>query len=287
MSEALTAEDNPTDSTYEAPAEAGALLCAARDAAGLRIEVLAASLKVPVAKLVALEAGDLSALPDRVFVRALVSSICRHLKVAPEPILAKLPSTMRFERAAVGASVARPSVRLDQSRSLSPIREWIKRPLVWGILLLLLGVLVMVFWPQVRTWGHQFMAADASAPQAVAPVATAAPVVALEPVAPVVSTPLPVQVVAVQPVLAPVPATVPAAEWLVLQAKGDAWVRITDAQNAVVLQKTMAAGESASVAAHPPLSVVIGRADVVDVRVRGIPVDLSASSGKVARFVAR
>ena len=107
MNEVLMAEDEPRQSSHEAPAEAGALLREAREAAGLRIEVLAASLKVPVAKLVALEGGDLSALPDRVFVRALVSSICRHLKVAPEPILAKLPPTTRVERPVGGAAAGR------------------------------------------------------------------------------------------------------------------------------------------------------------------------------------
>ena len=59
-------------------AEAGALMRRAREALGLRIEVLAASLKVSVAKLEALEAGQLESLSDRVFVRALAASVCRN-----------------------------------------------------------------------------------------------------------------------------------------------------------------------------------------------------------------
>ena len=285
MNEVLMAEDEPRQSSHEAPAEAGALLREAREAAGLRIEVLAASLKVPVAKLVALEAGDLSALPDRVFVRALVSSICRHLKVAPEPVLAKLPPAHRIERPVGVAAAGRPSVRLDQGRQSPSPREWMSRPLVWGVLLLLLGALVMVFWPQVRAWGDKVLASRPSMPEAVAPVV--APVQAL-PAASVAPAALPEPVVADPPAAAPVAATAAnAAEWLVLQAKGEAWVRVTDAQNVVVLQKTMVAGETANLSARPPLSVVIGRADVVDVRVRGTPRDLSASGSKVARFVAQ
>jgi cytoskeleton protein RodZ len=94
---------------------------------------------------------------------------------------------------------------------------------------------------------------------------------------------------AAPPASTPVPAVaaVSTAEWLVLQAKGEAWVRVTDAQNVVVLQKTMLAGEVANVTARPPLSVVIGRADAVDVRVHGKPMDLSSSGGKVVRFVAQ
>jgi cytoskeleton protein RodZ len=49
---------------------AGALLRDAREAAGLHIAALAVALKVPVAKLEALEADNFSALPDMVFVRA-------------------------------------------------------------------------------------------------------------------------------------------------------------------------------------------------------------------------
>ena len=70
---------------------AGAMLHAARQAIGMPIEVLAASLKVSVAKLQALEAGDLDALSSPVFVRALASSVCRQVKLAPEAVLAKLP----------------------------------------------------------------------------------------------------------------------------------------------------------------------------------------------------
>jgi cytoskeleton protein RodZ len=286
MNEVLMAEDEPRQPSHEAPAEAGALLREAREAAGLRIEVLAASLKVPVAKLVALEGGDLSALPDRVFVRALVSSICRHLKVAPEPILAKLPPTTRVERPVGGAAAGLTSVRLDQGRQSPLVQEWMSRPLMWGVLLLLLGAVVIIFWPQVRGWGGQFLASPSSAPEVVVPAASVVtPVQAL----PLASAALPEPVMAAPPASTPVPAVaaVSTAEWLVLQAKGEAWVRVTDAQNVVVLQKTMLAGEVANVTARPPLSVVIGRADAVDVRVHGKPMDLSSSGGKVVRFVAQ
>ena len=105
---------------------------------------------------------------------------------------------------------------------------------------------------------------------------------------PAASEVVPAPAVPTPPASAPVPAAVAnAAEWLELKAKGEAWVRVTDPQNVVVLQKTMVAGETAAVSARPPLSVVIGRADAVDVRVRGTPMDLSASGGKVVRFVAQ
>ena len=70
---------------------AGAMLRAAREAAGLHIAALAVSLKIPVRKLEALETDRLDLLPDAVFARALASSVCRSLKVDPDPVLRLLP----------------------------------------------------------------------------------------------------------------------------------------------------------------------------------------------------
>ena len=72
---------------------AGTLLRQAREAAGLHVAALAVSLKVPVRKLEALEADRYDDLPDAVFARALASSICRNLKIDPQPVLARLPQT--------------------------------------------------------------------------------------------------------------------------------------------------------------------------------------------------
>src|SRR4051794_2894478 len=70
---------------------AGAMLRAAREAAGLHVAALAVALKVPVRKLEALEADQYDVLTDAVFVRALASSVCRTLKIAPQPVLERLP----------------------------------------------------------------------------------------------------------------------------------------------------------------------------------------------------
>jgi cytoskeleton protein RodZ len=72
---------------------AGDMLREAREAHGLHIEMVAAALKVPPQKLMALEADDIASLPDPVFARALASSVCRALRIDPAPVLAKLPST--------------------------------------------------------------------------------------------------------------------------------------------------------------------------------------------------
>jgi len=72
---------------------------------------------------------------------------------------------------------------------------------------------------------------------------------------------------------------------LTLSARGASWVQVRDANGTIALQKNLAVGESVAVSGTLPLAVVIGRADVTDVFVRGKPFALSAVSREnVARF---
>src|SRR6476469_144798 len=85
------AQEGPSTAAADDGITAGSLLRQAREAAGLHVAALAVSLKVPVRKLEALEDARYDALPDTVFARALASSVCRTLKVDPQPILDRLP----------------------------------------------------------------------------------------------------------------------------------------------------------------------------------------------------
>ena len=63
------------------------------------------------------------------------------------------------------------------------------------------------------------------------------------------------------------------------------WVKVTDANGAVVLSRTIAPGEAVSAAGTLPLSVVVGRADATRVEIRGQAFNLTAFSREnVARF---
>ena len=84
---------------------AGALLRKARQAQGMHIAALAAAIKVTPQKLEALEADRHEELPDATFVRALAQTVCRTLKIDPEPVLAKLPrpaQSLRLEEVTQG-----------------------------------------------------------------------------------------------------------------------------------------------------------------------------------------
>ena len=96
-----------TSSSQDLTGGAGLKIRQAREAQGLEIDALATLIKVPVAKLQALEADDRSVLPDANFNRALAMTVCRALKIDPAPVLALMP-------AAVAVSLASGKPPLNQ-----------------------------------------------------------------------------------------------------------------------------------------------------------------------------
>lgn len=129
-----------------AAASPGALLRRWREAQGLHVAMLAASLKVPPRRLEALEADRWSELPDPAFTRALAQSVCRVLKRDPAPVLALLPRPdgSRLEQVAAGVNAPfreRPGV-------IEPgMGQALRRPAVWVVVALLVAALVVMFWP--------------------------------------------------------------------------------------------------------------------------------------------
>ncbi len=302
---------------------AGGLLREARLASGMHIAALAVALKVPVSKLEALEADNFTVLPDTVFVRALASSVCRALKVDAAPVLALLPQSpspsLAADSAGINAPVKGSAAKSPVSSSSFAGGGSASRSVGFVVLALLVGALALYFLPrgEDRAASSTASAPVATPPDAVpsgvadAPVAAAAPMVAgrlpestsAPAAAPSIAVPA-VTVTPAAPLIAPAPAPVAAPAsapalvasapasaadtptgTLVLRARSESWVQVKDATGALALQRNLAAGESVSVSAQPPLAVVVGRADATEVTVRGKPFDLAAVSREnVARF---
>lgn len=108
------------------PTTAGARLKALREAAGMHIGFLAATLKVPQARLEALEADRLDELPDATFARALAKAVCRVLKVDPAEVLKLLPASTEpgLERVSKGLNQPfRPQALGGEGVSLAVLRK--------------------------------------------------------------------------------------------------------------------------------------------------------------------
>ncbi|PIF73389.1 cytoskeleton protein RodZ [Variovorax sp. 54] len=279
---------------------AGDMLREAREAHGLHIEMVAAALKVPPQKLLALEADDIASLPDPVFARALASSVCRALRIDPAPVLAKLPGAQRAPLAETNRTL--------NARVVSDTPRWSggrsgglpSRALLTVVVLLLIGAGVLFWMPQsafdqigasvarltakndaeVMPPADQGGVSESVPTQAVAPTgpagaAPAAGVVAAVPTAP-----------ASAPAAAVANTSTASSQQLVLVAREECWVTVTEAGGKQLLRRSLQVGETVGLSGTLPLSVVIGRASAVDVQVNGKPYDLKpvTRGGGVARF---
>lgn len=317
MSELLVASSAADTPGQGMSVTAGALLRDAREAAGLHIAALAVALKVPVAKLEALEADNFSALPDMVFVRALASSVCRTLKIDPQAVLALLPQGEGPRLSAGDVGLNAPVKGFAGRSSAAPFKGAGTRSFVWAVGLLLIGAALMMFLPRgldadlsallkqpetttkipmptgnvaqeisVAVGAEQRVpsAAPAPAPAAAAGVGVELP--AGESIKPAGIASHPIVLPSVE---ASAPSSAPATDApsgvLAFKARSESWIQVRDAAGALVLQRNLAPNELVSVSGVLPLAVVIGRADATEVFVRGKPYDIGpVSRENVARF---
>ncbi|MGE8402211.1 MAG: RodZ domain-containing protein [Delftia tsuruhatensis] len=193
------------------------------------------------------------------------------------------------------------------------------------VLLLLAAAAAVYFLPKHEGDAEEPQAGSSDAAALVSPAATVSePVAAQEPVAPAVTAPASEGAAPAAPAPAPAPApaapaTTPAVQApaaaapaagvpgdvpadaaaatpatlaaqtpggvLVMKASAQSWVQVKDANGRVVLQKTLAAGESVGAEGALPLSVIVGNASGTEVRVRGELLEVAKTTrDNVARF---
>ncbi len=294
-------------------AVAGALLKQAREQAGMSLETLASRVKVLPHKLAALEEGRFDELPDLTFARALAKTICRHFNIDPVPVLAGFPATAA---AASATALNRQTLRtpLDANRGLR-IHGSGRSGFSVGaptFALAAVAVAVALWWwlPASPPGGTGTDAANSNQPHAtvevvptlnqtaetVAPAAVASlpvPSPAVAP-APAVTTPVVPAAPLAPPGAAVVPAAIPGAapaavapastDVLRLQARQTTWVEVRGGGR-TLLQRTLQAGESVSFNTGAPFGVVVGRADAIEVQLRGQAFDITPyKRNNVARF---
>lgn len=310
----MSAIDSQEQPVPPAPAGAGARLAAARRQQGLHIAALAAQLKVPQARLEALEAERWSQLPDATHARALATSVCRVLGLDPVPVLAGMPR-------GPGAALERVSAGLNQ-----PVRDgggWaLPRGAWWlGALALLLVAAALALWPRDGAWGEflPHLGSDATVqPPAEMPSASAAPalVTGSESSQPagVASFPgslqnAPAATSASSSVAAAAPSSVPLVETLATEQQssppaatapptaagtlleiranqGASWISVVDGQGVSLASRLLQQGEVLALdEARAPLRLVLGNAPALSLRWRGQNQALDAyAQTRVARL---
>jgi cytoskeleton protein RodZ len=285
---------------------AGDMLRAARESHGLQIDVVAAALKVPTKKLQALEDDDIGALPDPVFARALAASVCRALHVDPAPVLAKLPGALRPGLAdadqTISSSFRSGAPRSGRGGGLP------SRALLIVVALLLVAA-ALIFWLPQGAFGRLSASLSRTSPadatsgvpaetQAVAPAGTvfetvtapalggaSAPAIGASAAAAPYETGASAAASATAATDSSQAASI-ADDVVVFSARNESWITVTEAGGRQLLRRTLKPGETVGVSGKLPMSVVIGRASGIDVKVRGKAFELGpvTGSGGVARF---
>lgn len=297
-------QQNSSDDAVMQPSS-GQLLRQAREQQQMTVQTLAAMLKVPVHKLQALEEDRWDALTDAVFTRSLALSVCRILNIPSEPVLAGLPKLEGSKLSANPEGINAPFKDKTLRSLMSPSHDSSSGnafKIVAALLIAVAGSAGLYFLPQ---WQSEEQETVEAAPASVEPELMFAPQ------APGVVVSVQETTVAEQPAAAaqepaPAPAETEAAAAAVpsadaaqpaeaqagagprlrFAASGDSWVQVRDAQNKVVMEKMMKAGDVLDQAAPSrPLKVVVGNAGATTLEVDGAALNLQESArNNVARF---
>ncbi|SHE90875.1 helix-turn-helix domain-containing protein [Thermomonas hydrothermalis] len=262
------------DPTHAALSGCGARLRAAREAAGLRIEDVAARLHMPVRVVRWLEEEDWDRLGAPVFVRGQVRSYAR---------LLGLGTTTMME--ALDVAPVEPT-RLVSRTHIPKLQWWteqIGRRLVYIVLTLSLAVPA---WVATR---HHFAAAPAVAALDGRPTVPSKPHDQIQDQAQDQTEPRTV-VASLAPLPAPTVAHPSASESssaadILLRTHGKTWLKVTDRSGATLEQALLSAGEQRRFSTAQVGQLIIGDAQAVQLEVGGQPVDVSAHArANVARF---
>lgn len=258
------------------PVSAGALMKKAREEAGLHIGALAVALKVPVKRLEALEADRWELLPDAVFARALASSVCRTLKIDPAVVLQHLPKTSASVLVSHGQGINTP---LSTPSFVKGIRvfDQLSKPVVWVTLALLVGALGLIFLPSIES--SPSSVAESPQELVISPGASMASMTSL------ITTDTLTVTERDNSAAPPAQGDATPEGLLVFKSRAPAWVEVTDGRGRSQLRREIVPGETVGVSGALPLSVVVGRADAVEVQLRGAAFNLeTVSKANVARF---
>lgn len=299
-------QQNSSDDAVMQPSS-GQLLRQAREQQQMTVQTLAAMLKVPVHKLQALEEDRWDALTDSVFTRSLALSVCRILNIPSEPVLAGLPKLEGSKLSANPEGINAPFKDKTLRSLMSPSHDSSSGnafKIVAALLIAVAGSAGLYFLPQWQSEEQETVeAAPASvepelmfAPQAPGVVVSvqettvaeqpAAAAAAQEPAPAPAETEAAAAAVPSADAAQPAEAQAGAGPRLRFAASGDSWVQVRDAQDKVVMEKMMKAGDVLDQAAPSrPLKVVVGNAGATTLEVDGAALNLQESArNNVARF---
>jgi len=259
-------EDIPEQSALDTPGP-GTQLRQAREARGLSIADVAASLKMSPRQIEAVEGEDFSRLAGATFVRGFIRNYARVLKTDPAPLLAQVAARLELPpvelNVSVGSRVRMPAGNERHGRF----------SVVAGGLALALLVVALALYFDVVDIGASFSRLvernAAMGPRDVAPVG-------VQPLAqplPAVASPATAESVSTEPPAEPLPARAGQRQ-LVFSFEGSSWVEVKDGKGQTIFSQLSAKGATQRVEGNPPFQIVVGNAGNVRLAYDDQPIDL-------------
>ncbi len=290
----------------------GEQLRAARQLKGISVDDIAAQMKLQPRYVVALEAGDLSALPEQTFVRGYIKTYARAVGLDPEGLLGALaPVEIRapiplpdLGRQSGAVKVNRRHPRTSTFRSGVRHRHWLAAGLLaivaggWVVWLdrddLATGMVedLLALLPSANV---SVVTADSDALTTEMPLPSVSTTVAgtaeqAGGLAAAASTSTPASASAsgtetsnriASPEILDVPS-----RGLYLMFRGTSWVEVRDLDNAVILTRLVPPDTTLTLDGKPPLTITLGDASGVTLWYNGEPVTINRfSRAGVARVI--
>ncbi|WP_426078284.1 helix-turn-helix domain-containing protein [Janthinobacterium sp. PSPC3-1] len=290
-------------------ASAGAQLKAQREALGWPVEQVAEQLKLAPRQVVALEEGDVAALPNLAVVRGFVRAYAKVVRLDAAPLVAMIevhPPTPVHEHQ---AAPARRDISATFSESRFPsMTQRSSHSGVWiaGAVAVVaaaaFGAYKMGYVPETL-FAHgdkEAVHTGVTAPvettlikpgQDLSPVQTpSVPLISVPPPAGSSNdapAPAPASTLAAAPATVPAPAAetpaaapaVASANALVLKVEQDSWVEIRRPGSTPLISRLVKAGSTETFDITGPAVLVVGKPDVVQATLRGARLDLPTISG--------
>ena len=244
----------------------GGKLRLAREGRGISLRQIAASTKISIAALVALERNDVSKLPGGIFTRAFVRSYANEVGLDPDETVHEFLE--RFHSSPVAPSVVPPVISADDSHFQAQQRI---ASLVLKVALISVPLIGVVLYFSLRT-----RPAD---PAASGPGTAAAPPPAAQSSSPAATPAVPPSVSPTVPTLVPLtPSANPMR--LELHPTGDCWVRLT-VDGRLALSRLMIAGEKEVRQVRETVVIEVGNAGAFAYAIDGRRGKMLGQSGQV------
>ena len=253
----------------------GARLKSAREARGRSLRDIAATTKISVAALEAVERNDYTRLPGGIFGRAFIRAYALEVGLDPEATVRDFMTEVEAHESSAAKKVRPPEITLEDRAFLERQRQ-AARILRLAVVALIVAIISLVVWRVRPLW---------SGGAAPAPVDTHASVPAKvdyrppPPSAPF-GTPAAAAPGAAPTAAAPAASASAAADQLKVEfdVTADCWVQIT-ADGLVVLERVMKAGERQQFTADREIGLNVGNAGAFNWSINGKPAKSLGKAG--------